>query len=349
MKPFGTMPDGTDVSVFTLTNSSGVEARVTNYGGIILSLRVPDREGRLADIVLGYDNLQGYLNETPYFGAIIGRYGNRIANGRFELDGQLFTLDKNDGPNHLHGGLVGFDKVVWEAAPFATDDESGIIFSYRSPDGDEGYPGNLSVRVVYALTTANTLRFEYEAMTDKATPINLTQHSYFNLAASGDILGHELMVNAESITPIGSTLVPTGSIVPADGSPFDFGSPTRIGLRINSENEQLRFGGGYDHNFVLDRGDSSDDALVMAASVYEPTSGRTMEVWTTEPGLQFYSGNFLDGTITGKRGTVYEHRSGFCLETQHYPDSPNQPDFPSTILCPGDTYHTMTEYRFGSK
>ncbi|HEX7051782.1 MAG TPA: aldose epimerase family protein [Longimicrobiales bacterium] len=343
---FGTTPEGETVELFTLRNPHGIEVRAMTYGGIIVSLRTPDREGRLGDIVLGFETLDRYLEGTPYFGAIIGRYGNRIAGGRFELDGETYTLATNDGPNHLHGGNRGFDKVIWEAAPFENDTAVGVTFSYRSPDGEEGYPGNLDVQVTYTLTNSDRLVFDYVATTDKATPVNLTQHSYFNLAGAGngDILGHELMINASAFTPVDSTLIPTGEIRSVEGTPFDFRTSTAIGARIDADDQQIRYGPGYDHNFVLDR---EGAGLALAARVVEPSSGRTLEVYTTEPGLQFYSGNFLDGTITGKDGKVYGHRSGFCLETQHFPNSPNQPSFPSTILRPGEEYRSRTVLAFG--
>ncbi|MGD8727716.1 MAG: aldose epimerase family protein [Gemmatimonadales bacterium] len=344
--PFGQMPDGRAVSVYTLTNANGMRVRAINYGGIILSLEVPEREDRLDDVVLGYDDLEGYLEETPYFGAIIGRYGNRIAGGSFTLDGATYTLATNNGPNHLHGGLVGFDKVIWDAELFQHDSGAGVIFAYTSADGEEGYPGTLTVRVTYMLSQENELSFDYHAVTDKPTPVNLTQHTYFNLAGhgSGDILGHELTLNATRFTPVDATLIPTGDIIPVAGTPFDFRSAKPIGADIAADHEQLQHGGGYDHNFVLDR---EAPGLVHAAQVYEPTTGRVMDVYTTEPGLQFYSGNFLDGTITGKSGHVYGHRQGFCLETQHYPDSPNTPAFPTTILRPGEEYASRTVYTFG--
>jgi aldose 1-epimerase len=344
--PFGRLPDGRAVRLFTLVNANGIEVRAIDYGGIIVSLRVPDREGALGDIVLGYDSLGGYLAETPYFGAIIGRYGNRIAGGQFTLDGVRYVLATNNGPNHLHGGLLGFDKVMWSAEPFEHPDGVGVVFTYTSADGEEGYPGTLTARVTYTLTDRNELIFDYHATTDKATPVNLTQHTYFNLAGdgSGDILGHELTVHASHYTPVDATLIPTGVIAPVAGTPFDFMSAATIGARIGEDNEQLRFGGGYDHNFVLDR---EEPGLLHAARVYDPTTGRVMDVFTTEPGLQFYSGNFLDGSITGKAGHVYRHRTGFCLETQHYPDSPNQPAFPSTVLRPGEEYQSRTVYAFG--
>jgi len=296
--------------------------------------------------VLGYDTIDGYQKASPYFGAIIGRYGNRIAKGRFTLDGKEYRLAVNNEPNALHGGKKGFDKVVWRAESFKKPEGVGVVFSYTSPDGEEGYPGKLEASVSYTLADANTLTFEYHAVTDKATPVNLTQHSYFNLAGDGafDILGHELTLKASRFTPVDKTLIPTGELRSVAGTPFDFTTPHTIGERIGADDEQVKFGLGYDHNFVLDR--EPGDSLQLAARVYEPTSGRVMEVSTVEPGLQFYTGNFLDGSITGKAGHVYKHRTGICLETQHYPDSPNKPDFPSTILKPGQEYRTRTVYAF---
>lgn len=345
-EPFGSLPEGQAVTLFTLTNANGMVARVIDYGGIILSLMAPDADGRFEDVTLGYDSLSDYLDESPYFGAVIGRYGNRIAGGRFDLDGETYELARNNGPNHLHGGLKGFDKVVWDAEPFERKNGVGLIFRRTSPDMEEGYPGNLSATITYTLTDDNELIFDYEATTDEATPVNLTQHAYFNLAGDGegDILDHVLTLNADHFTPVDSTLIPTGEIRPVAGTPFDFTEPTPIGARIEQDDEQLRHGLGYDHNFVLNRSD--EDSLVLAARLYEPTSRRVMEVFTTEPGVQFYSGNFLDGSLTGKGGVVYEHRYGLALETQHFPDSPNQPSFPSTILLPGETYRSRTVYRF---
>jgi aldose 1-epimerase len=341
---FGATDSGQPVELFTLTNSRGVEVRAITYGGVILSLKTPDRDGVLGDIVLGFEDLEPYLAGTPYFGAIIGRYGNRIAGGRFTLDGQTYTLTRNDGENHLHGGDRGFDKVVWVGEPFQNDTAAGVMLTYTSPDGEEGYPGTLRAEVTYTLTDANELVVDYRATTDTATPVNLTQHSYFNLAGGGDILDHELSIAASGYTPVDSTLIPTGEIAPVEGTPFDFRTPTPIGAHIDADDRQIRNGLGYDHNFVLDR---TGDGLELAARVVEPTSGRTLEIRTEEPGIQFYSGNFLDGTLTGKGGQVYEHRGGFCLETQHYPDSPNQPSFPSTILRPGEEYRTRTVMAFG--
>ncbi|MCY4571794.1 MAG: galactose mutarotase [Gemmatimonadetes bacterium] len=345
--PFGTTSAGDAVTLFTMTNPAGIEVRAITYGGIITTLKTPDRDGNLDDIVLGFDSLEPYDAGSPYFGSIIGRYGNRIARGQFTLDGETFTLATNNGANHLHGGDIGFDKVVWTGEPFERDDAVGVVFTYTSPDGEEGYPGTLEVRVTYTLTDAGELIFDYHATADRATPVNLTQHSYFNLAgtAADDILGHELTIDASRYTPVDTTLIPTGELAPVEGTPFDFLSSTAIGSRIDDDHPQLAAGLGYDHNYVLDRTDA--DGLQRAAVVYEPFTGRTLEIRTEEPGIQFYSGNFLDGTITGKDGRIYGHRSGFCLETQHYPDSPNQPGFPSTVLRPGEEYSTRTVLIFG--
>ena len=348
--PFGRTADGRSAELFTLTNSHGIEVRLTNYGGIITSLRTPDRSGRFDDIALGYDSLSGYLRDTPYFGAIVGRYGNRIARGRFTIDGTTYRLAINNGPNTLHGGLRGFDKVVWNAEPFRNAGGVGVVLDYTSADMEEGYPGTLRTRVTYTLTDDNRLIVDYLATSDKPTPINLTQHSYWNLAGDGtrDILGHELTINADSMTPVDSTLIPTGEITPVAGTPFDFRTSMPIGLRIDQrQNTQIRYGGGYDHNFVLNRGRATPDSLLHAARVFEPTTGRTLDVFTTEPGMQFYTGNFLDGGITGKSGHIYHYRYGLALETQHYPDSPNHPNFPSTILRPGQQYKTRTVFAFG--
>ena len=344
-RSFGQLPDGREATIYQITSQSGMTMEVTNYGGIITSLTAPDRNGEFEDIVLGYDNLEDYLAETPYFGAIIGRYGNRIANGQFMLDGETYTLARNNGDNHLHGGIQGFDKVLWDAEPFSMGDQFGIVFTYESPDGEEGYPGNLSVKVTYLMTADNRLIFSYQATTDKATPVNLTQHSYFNLAGpdSDTILDHELMLAADRFTPIDEGLIPIGELRPVEGTPFDFTYATPIGQRIDADDEQIAYGLGYDHNWVLS---DTTSAMRLAARVRHPGSGRVMEVLTEEPGIQFYAGNFLDGTLTGKDGNVYEHRSGFCLETQHFPDSPNQSAFPSTILRPGETYRTRTVYVF---
>jgi aldose 1-epimerase len=343
---FGTTAEGAAVDLYTLTNASGMEVRAMTYGGIIVSLRVPDRAGALGDVVLGYDSLDGYLKASPYFGAIIGRYGNRIARGRFKLDGKEYKLATNNGPNALHGGVKGFDKVVWKAESFQDQRGVGVVFSYTSADGEEGYPGRLDARVTYTLADDSSLSFEYQAVTDKATPVNLTQHTYFNLAGdgSGDILAQELMMKASRFTPVDKTLIPTGEPKSVEGTPFDFRTPTAIGARIEAKDEQIKFGLGYDHNWVLDRADGG--GMQLAARLHDPASGRVMEVTTTEPGLQFYSGNFLDGTITGKGAHVYKRRAGLCLETQHFPDSPNKPAFPSTILKPGEEYRSHTVYAF---
>lgn len=346
-EPFGTLPDGTAVELFTLRNASGMEVKVTNYGGIITELKVPDRNGNIEDVTLGYSSLEGYLESSPYFGALIGRYGNRIAKAQFELDGKTYKLPANDGPNTLHGGQKGFDKVVWQADPFEREGERGVIFTYTSADGEEGFPGTLQTRVTYTLTDKNELAFDYHATTDKPTVVNLTQHAYFNLAGdgAGDVLEHELTINADRYTPVDATLIPTGELASVAGTPFDFRQKTTIGARIDAEHEQIKRGGGYDHNYVLNR---NGEGLVFAARVEEPKSGRRMEVHTTEPAMQFYSGNFLDGSITGKNGHVYNKRNGFCLETQHYPDSPNKPSFPSTVLRPGESYSSRTVYTFST-
>jgi aldose 1-epimerase len=345
---FGKTGDGRPVDLYTLTNAHGVEVRAMTYGGIIVSLRVPDKSGNLGDIVLGHEKAEGYMPNPTYFGVIVGRYANRIANGTFTLDGVKYTLPKNDGPNSLHGGTEGFNQKIWEAKEFKNAKGVGVAFSYLSKDGEEGYPGNLKVNVSYTLTDENKLIVDYEATTDKATPINLSQHSYFNLAGegSGDILGHHLMLNADRFTPVDKTLIPTGELRPVKGTPFDFTKPTAIGARINQDDEQLVVGKGYDHNWVLNR---KGDGLSLAARVHEPTSGRVLEVFTTEPGIQFYSGNFLDGTITGKQGHVYKLRYGLCLETQHFPDSPNHPDFPSPILRPGKKFQSQTVFKFSTE
>ncbi|MFL5492339.1 MAG: aldose epimerase family protein [Gemmatimonadales bacterium] len=344
--PFGRMPDGKAVEVYTLTNARGMEVRAITYGAIIQTIQVPDRAGRLDDITLGYDSLQGYLTASPYFGAVVGRYANRIARGRFTLEGRTYRLAVNNGPNHLHGGLKGYDKVVWEARSFQRSDTVGVTFQHTSPDGDEGYPGALQVSVSYSLTPTNELVVEYRATANRATPVNLSQHTYFNLAGegSGDILGHLLEINADRYTPVDSTLIPTGQLASVAGTPFDFRSPTAIGGRIDQPDPQLKYGKGYDHNFVLNR---TGAALVHAVRVLDSKSGRTLDIATTEPGLQFYSGNFLDGTITGKAGHRYRHRSALVLETQHFPDSPNHPNFPSTILRPGKEFRSETVFAFG--
>ncbi len=344
--PFGVLPSGDSVHVFTLTNANGVELRAIDYGGIVVSLRTPDRMGRPGDIVLGYDAIDGYLASSPYFGALVGRYANRIAQGRFTLDGAAYRLAINNGRNALHGGLRGFDKVLWRAEPLRDSSGAGVVFRYTSRDGEEGYPGTLHVQVTYTLTDRNELAIEYVATTDKATPVNLTQHSYFNLGGdgAGDVLAHVVAIDADRFLPVDTTLIPTGTLSPVAGTPFDFRKGVAIGAHIKEADSQLKYAGGYDHSFVITR---SGPGLVHAARVVEPETGRTLDVATTEPGIQFYTGNFLDGSITGKAGHVYRHRNGFCLETQHFPDSPNQPAFPSTILRPGTELRSRTVYTFG--
>jgi aldose 1-epimerase len=338
---FGMLLDGTPVDIFTLTNKNGLKARIMTYGATLVSLEVPDRNGALADCVLGYETLDGYLKASPYFGATVGRVGNRIAKGRFTLDGKTYTLIVNNNENHLHGGLKGFDKVVWSAESLSEADAVGVKFGYLSKDREEGYPGNLSVTVVCLLTNDNELRIDYEATTDKATPVNLTNHSYFNFTAGArDILGHELTLTADRYTPVDKGLIPTGKLEPVKDTPMDFTTPFAIGARI------AKVEGGYDHNYVLNSGGG---AVALAARVYEPESGRVMEISTDQPGIQFYTGNFLDGTITGTGGYVYKQHWGFCLETQHFPDSPNHANFPSTILRPGQVYRTTTVHKFSTK
>jgi len=345
--PFGTLPNGDSVTLFTLTNVNGLSMDVMTYGGIVTALRVPDRDGKLEDVVLGYDNLDGYLKSSPYFGALIGRYGNRIADGRFTLDSVEYTLVQNNGKNHLHGGTVGFDKVNWTATSVDVEGGVALALSYVSADGEEGYPGTLTTQVIYTLTNENEWKVSYEATTDKRTVVNLTQHTYFNLSSmKEDILNHELVLNAPTFLPVDSTLIPTGELRPVADTPFDFTSGKPIGRDILKDNTQLNYGLGFDHCWVLEK---SDKKMNFAASVYEPVSGRFMEIYTEEPAIQFYSGNFLDGSITGKNSTVYNHRNGLCLETQHYPDSPNQPEFPSVVLSPGETYRTSTVMKFSTK
>lgn len=350
-KSFGQTPEGTTAQLHTLENASGFRVDITDYGATVVNLLVPDRHGHLADVVLGFDSVEGYIKDSPYFGATIGRCGNRIAHGRFQLDGKSYTLDTNNTPGgipcHLHGGVRGFHTVLWRAERLSAVDGNALRLSYRSADGEEGYPGNLDVTVTFTVTRDNALRIEYQATTDAPTIVNLTNHSYFNLAGEGvdHVLGHILSLNASAYTPVNAGLIPTGEIAPVADTPFDFTAPHTFGERIELPNEQLRFAGGYDHNFVLDR-PAGSDALALAATVLEPQSGRLMEVFTTEPGLQFYSGNFLAGAFAGKHGHVYPKRGGFCLETQHFPDSPNQPSFPSVVLRPGATLRSTTVYRF---
>ncbi len=345
-KPFGKTPDGQPVDLYVLTNKNGVEVAITNYGGAVVSLKVPDRNGKFGDVVLGYDSLDGYVNDKGYFGAIVGRYGNRIGHAQFSIDGKTYTLARNNGENSLHGGIKGFNKAVWAAKELPVKNGQSLELTYLSKDGEEGFPGNLHVRVVYTLTDSNELKIEYSATTDKKTVVNLTNHTYFNLAGpgSGDILGHQLVIEADKFTPVDASLIPTGELRDVPGTPLDFGKATAIGARIDQDDEQLKLGHGYDHNFVLRR--AAGAPISLAARVVEPNTGRVLEVWTTEPGVQFYTGNFLDGTARGKGGLTYARRSAFCLETQHFPDSPNQPKFPSVVLNPGEKYSTTTTYRF---
>jgi aldose 1-epimerase len=338
-KQFGVTPAGEEVQLFSLTNDQGMEVKITNYGGIITAINVPDRAGRIDDVVLGHDLFEGYLNRSRYFGALIGRYANRISRGRFALNGDSYSLATNNGENHLHGGLKGFDKVVWNA----TELSDGVQLTYLSKDGEEGYPGTVQATVNYALTPANELRIEYLATTDADTIINLTNHSYFNLAGGGTILGHEVTINADAFTPVDKGLIPTGEIRKVKDTPMDFTSATPIGARIGDDYEQLKLAGGYDHNFVLRPG---AERFRVVATLREPESGRVMQVSTTQPGMQFYSGNFLNGSIVGKGGTPYEKNCACCFETQHFPDSPNQPDFPTTVLKPGEQFEQIAAFKF---
>jgi aldose 1-epimerase len=341
--PFGKTADGTPVEIYTLRNSKGMEARIMTYGGIIVSLKVPDKNGTFGDVVLGYDNLDDYVKNNPFFGALVGRYGNRIAKGKFTLDGHEYTLALNNAPNNLHGGPIGFDKKVWKVAKAELGPRGPRLkLTYLSKDGEEGFPGNLKVMATYTLTDDNGLRLDYTATTDKATLCNLTQHSYFNLAGKGDVLNHLVFINADKFTPVDNTLIPNGELKPVAGTPFDFCKPMSIGARINADDEQIKFGSGYDHNWVVNK---PLGKLGLVARVTEPTTGRVMEVLSTEPGVQFYTGNYLDG-ITGKGGWVYQKRNGFCFEPQHYPDSPNHPQFPSAELMPGQTYQNTIIYKF---
>jgi len=345
---FGQLDDGRNTTLYTLTNTNGIQVSITDYGGTVTKIIVPDKNGVMGDVVLGYDEISGYLNDNQYFGSIIGRYGNRIAEGKFTLDGIEYSLTANDGPHHLHGGRKGFDKVLWSAAKIEDNDHVGLELKYTSPDGEEGYPGRLDVNVTYLLTERNELRIKYEAVTDKPTICNLTNHSYFNLKDGGKstILDHRLMIDSDIFTPVNGELIPTGECMPIEDTPFDFREPTSIGSRINSDHKQMHVGpGGYDHSFLLN-GNAGE--LRKAAVLSEPETGRILEVFTEEPAIQFYSGNFLDGTRTGKQGTAYGCRTGLCLETQHFPDSPNNPDLPSTVLNPGKTYRTVTVYTFSS-
>lgn len=345
---FGKLPSGEKITKYQLTNKHGMEVAIINYGGVITNLKVPDKNGVVEDVVLGFNSLEDYLIPPPYFGAIIGRYGNRIAGGKFAIDGEEYTLAQNDGKNHLHGGNKGFDKVVWEVKPIEKKDYLALQLSYTSKDMEEGYPGNLKTIVTYTLDNTNTLKVAYEATTDKKTVVNLTQHSYFNLSGdfSKTILDHQIMINADAFLPVDSSLIPTGEFKDVAGTPFDFRSPKVIGKEINTENKQLERGLGYDHCWVLN---NQSQGQRLAATAYDPESGRLMEVYTDEPGIQFYTGNFLDGTLPAKGGGTYAKRTGFCLETQHYPDSPNQKEFPSVELKSGETYKTETSFKFSTK
>lgn len=345
--PFGKTTDGLPVEIFTLRNHNGMEARIMTYGGIVVSLKTPDKSGNFDDVVLGYDHLDAYIKRNPFFGALVGRYGNRIAKGKFSLNGKTYMLATNSGGiNHIHGGLKGFDKVVWKANPLESSDGPAVQLHYLSKDGEEGYPGNLSVTATYTLTQDNALRLDYEATTDKDTICNLTHHSYFNLRGSGDVLDYLVQINAEKFTPVDAGLIPTGELRPVAGTPFDFRKPTAIGARINSPDEQLQFAKGYDHNWVFDK---PPGQLGLAARVVDKISGRSLEVSITEPGMQFYTGNHLDGTIIGKGGRAYPPRSAFCMEPQHFPDSPNHPYFPSVELKPGQVYKNTIIYKFSTE
>jgi aldose 1-epimerase len=325
--------------------SAGIEALITNYGGTVMSLRVPDGRGAMGDVVLGYERAEDYAKASPYFGSLVGRYGNRIAKARFSLDGTTYQLVANNGENSLHGGIKAFDKVVWRARPMHSDLGPALELRYLSKDGEEGFPGNLDVTARYTLTNDRALRLDFAATTDKKTIVNLTHHSYFNLAGRGDVLGHQVLLNTKRFTPVDASLIPTGELRPVVGTPFDFTTPTAIGTRIDGDDQQLRLAGGYDHNWVIDK---PLGELGLVARVFEPTSGRTMDVLSTEPGTQFYTGNFLDGSITGKRGWRYTKHAGFCIEPQHFPDSPNQPSFPAVVLAPGEIYQNTIIYRFAA-
>ncbi len=348
VEPYGQMPDGTSISQYTLTNAKGMTMKVINLGGVITSLTAPDRSGNFEDVVLGYDSLAGYIKKGSFFGALVGRYGNRIGNAKFVLDGKTYELGKNNGPNNLHGGPKGFDQRVWSIEEFAVDNGTAIKLSYTSEDMEAGFPGTLQTQVIYHLTDSNELKINYRAVTDKKTIINLTNHSYFNLSGNTktDILNHELMIDADKFVPVDATLIPLGPLKDVSGTPFDFKTPTVIGSRIDKDDEQLKVGRGYDHCWVLN---NPGDSLKVAATVHDPSNGRVLSVYTTEPGLQFYSGNFLDGSVTGKYGTVYQKRYALCLETEHFPDSPNRKEYPSVVLNPGEVYKTQTVYAFTVK
>jgi aldose 1-epimerase len=372
--PFGNMPDGRPIELYTLRNSHGMEAKIMTYGGIVTSLKVPDRNGNFGDVVLGFDNSESYTQDSyvtncPYFGALIGRYGNRIANGKFSLDGNTYTLAANNGPNNLHGGPFGFDKVLWTAQPYMTKDGPSLQMTYLSKDGDQGFPGNLAVTAVYTITEDNAMKVTFKATTDKDTVCNLTHHSYFNLAGHGTVLNHMVYINADKFTPVDSTLIPTGELRPVAGTPFDFTTPMAIGARIGDlSDDQIKYGNGYDHNFVLNKSKlgalsvstgsglngldmmgAKSGQISLAARVTDPESGRVMEVWTTAPGMQFYSGNGLNGTLVGTGSSVYVQHSGFAMEAQGFPDAPNHPDFPTTELKPGEVYRTTIVYTFSTE
>jgi aldose 1-epimerase len=346
--PWGATPGGDTVWQYTLVNRRGMTVRAITLGAIITNIVVPDRDKKLDDVVLGMTDVEGYLTKSPYFGAIAGRYANRIAHGRFTLDGRTYTLATNNGPNHLHGGVVGFDKRIWTGRAVQNDSGVGVAFSLTSADGDQGYPGELRVTARYLLTDDDRIVVDYRAVTTKATVVNLTQHSYFNLAGAkrDDVLGHVLTMDADRYVPVDSTLIPTGRLASVDGTPFDFRTPTAIGARIDANDEQLRLGHGYDHSFVVRR---SGPGLVHAARLFEPITGRTLDVWTTEPAVQVYTSNFLDGTVTGKDGRKYPYRGAVCLETTHFPDTPNHPSFPSATLRPGEVFASRTIYAFGAR
>jgi len=347
-RDYGTLPEGITANLYTLTNPEGLKATLTNYGAILVSVEVPDGEGKLADVTLGYDTLEGWLASTSYFGATVGRYGNRIAKGKFTLDGKTYTLATNNDENHLHGGIKGFDKVLWDAKPIKRSDAVGVTFTYTSADGEEGYPGTLRTAVTYLLTDNNELRVEFKATTDKPTIVNLCHHSYWNLTGDpkNPILDHELMLAADHFLPVDEGLIPTGELRPVKGTPFDFTKPTKIGARVGADDQQLKYGNGYDHCWVLR---NQTGKVALAATLHDPSTGRAMDILTDQPGVQFYGGNFLDGTVEGKGGVKYQFRTALCLETQHYPDSPNKPTFPSVVLRPGETYrHTMI-HRFYTK
>jgi aldose 1-epimerase len=345
---FGTMPDGSAVALYTLSNGQDMSVGILTYGGVVQAITVPDRDGNLANVALGFASLDGYLSRSPFFGTITGRYANRIAKGQFTLDGTAYELVTNNGPNALHGGVSGFNRKLWAAAEIEAREGVGVALTYTSPDGEEGYPGTLAAKVTYTVTEANELKIEYEATTDKTTIVNLTNHTYFNLAGegSGSILDHELMLNASAFTPVDETLIPTGEIAKVQGGPMDFTTPTRIGERIRDGDRQLVIGRGYDHNWVLDKPEPGASSL--AARLAEPTTGRVMEVRTTEPAIQFYTGNFLDGSLVGSGGRIYRQSDGLCLETQHFPDSPNHAEFPSTVLRPGEIFRSTTVYAFST-